>query len=427
MAVAEVPFDLVEVKLAAPSARPGTVAKADVIARLCASPLPFATVVAPAGYGKTTLLARWAEADPRPFAWVALDGRDDDAVVFLRYIAAAIHRVEPLAPEVFDALVRPGRIDLVDARPAPRERAGRARATAGARARRPARGREPVLPRRARRAVRVRPGRLADRDREQGGAGAAARPLADAGIGCTRSAWRISGSTSRRPGCCSKRRGRRARRDRARRPDRADGGLAGRSLPRGAVDAGRGAEPGECRGLHRRRPVRVRVLPPRAPVPAAGGRGAVPQAHVGARAHVRRPLRRRARDDAGRRRRSSRSSARTASSCRSTGEASGTATTTCSASCCATSSSAASRTSWPRSTRRAMAWCIANDLPEAAVRLRTGRGRDGDRRRAGRPARTDAPLRRPPGDPRGVARAGSTTTTWCGTPRSPSSAPGCAR
>ena len=108
MAVAEVPFDLVGVKLAGPSARPGTVAKADAIARLCASTLPFATVVAPAGYGKTTLLAKWAEADPRPFAWVALDGRDDDAVVFLRYIAAAIHGVEPIPAEVFEALSGPG-------------------------------------------------------------------------------------------------------------------------------------------------------------------------------------------------------------------------------------------------------------------------------------------------------------------------------
>ena len=108
MPVADVPFDLMEVKLAAPLTRPGTVAKADVIARLCASPAPFAAVVAPAGYGKTTLLAGWAEADPRPFAWVALDGRDDDAVVFLRYIAAAIHGVERLSPAVFDALSGPG-------------------------------------------------------------------------------------------------------------------------------------------------------------------------------------------------------------------------------------------------------------------------------------------------------------------------------
>jgi LuxR family transcriptional regulator, maltose regulon positive regulatory protein len=107
-AVAGVPFDLVEVKLAAPLTRPGTVAKTSLIARLRTSVAPFATVVAPAGYGKTTQLAKWAEADPRPFAWVALDGRDDDALVFMRYIAAAIHGVEPLPPAVFEALSGPG-------------------------------------------------------------------------------------------------------------------------------------------------------------------------------------------------------------------------------------------------------------------------------------------------------------------------------
>ena len=74
MSVAEVPFDLVEVKLAAPQARAGTAVKAEAVARLRDSPAPCVSVVAPAGYGKTTLLARWAEADPRPFAWVALDG-----------------------------------------------------------------------------------------------------------------------------------------------------------------------------------------------------------------------------------------------------------------------------------------------------------------------------------------------------------------
>ena len=82
--------------------------KTDAVARLTAASAPFATVVAPAGYGKTTLLAKWAEADSRPFAWVALDGRDDDAVVLLRSIAAAIDRVEPLSPDVFDALSGPG-------------------------------------------------------------------------------------------------------------------------------------------------------------------------------------------------------------------------------------------------------------------------------------------------------------------------------
>jgi LuxR family maltose regulon positive regulatory protein len=60
MSVTAAPFDLVEAKLAAPLARPHTVAKKDAIARLRATNVPVATVVAPAGYGKTTLLAQWA-------------------------------------------------------------------------------------------------------------------------------------------------------------------------------------------------------------------------------------------------------------------------------------------------------------------------------------------------------------------------------
>jgi LuxR family maltose regulon positive regulatory protein len=111
MVVEKAPFGLAEAKLSAPLARPGSVAKTDVIADLCRSRSRLVTVVAPAGYGKTTLLADWAEADPRPFAWVALDRRDDDPVVLLRYIAGAMHRLEPLPPEVFDALSGGGTSD----------------------------------------------------------------------------------------------------------------------------------------------------------------------------------------------------------------------------------------------------------------------------------------------------------------------------
>jgi LuxR family maltose regulon positive regulatory protein len=106
--VPETSFALVETKLAAPKVRAGTVVKTEVIRRLRTSGAHVATVVAPAGYGKTTLLAHWARVDPRPFAWVALDGRDDAGLMFLRYVAAALHRVEPLGPEVFDALSGPG-------------------------------------------------------------------------------------------------------------------------------------------------------------------------------------------------------------------------------------------------------------------------------------------------------------------------------
>jgi LuxR family maltose regulon positive regulatory protein len=66
------------------------------------------SVVAPAGYGKTTLLSQWAESDRRSFAWVSLDERDNDPKVLLTYIAEALDHVEPVGQRVFDALASPG-------------------------------------------------------------------------------------------------------------------------------------------------------------------------------------------------------------------------------------------------------------------------------------------------------------------------------
>ena len=61
------------------------------------------SVCAPAGYGKTTLLAQWAAADERPFAWVSLDNRDNDPAVFLTYLAGATDRIERVGAAVFSA------------------------------------------------------------------------------------------------------------------------------------------------------------------------------------------------------------------------------------------------------------------------------------------------------------------------------------
>ena len=41
----------------------------------------IATIVAPAGYGKTTLLAQWAERTRRQVLWVDLEPEDDDAEI----------------------------------------------------------------------------------------------------------------------------------------------------------------------------------------------------------------------------------------------------------------------------------------------------------------------------------------------------------
>ena len=67
------------------------------------------SVVAPAGFGKTTLLGHLAERDERSFAPVALDERDNDPVVLLRYVAGALDRVTHVPRSVFEALSTPGR------------------------------------------------------------------------------------------------------------------------------------------------------------------------------------------------------------------------------------------------------------------------------------------------------------------------------
>jgi LuxR family maltose regulon positive regulatory protein len=51
---------------------------------------PLAVLVAPAGYGKTTLLADWAERDRRPFAWMTADDGDNDGVRFVAKVSRAL-------------------------------------------------------------------------------------------------------------------------------------------------------------------------------------------------------------------------------------------------------------------------------------------------------------------------------------------------
>jgi LuxR family maltose regulon positive regulatory protein len=103
------PFELVVSKLRGSSARAGTVRRSLLIERLArGDPRPVVRVVAPAGYGKTTLLAQWAERNGQAFAWVSLDERDNDPRVLLTYVAEALNAVEPIGQRVFDALAYPG-------------------------------------------------------------------------------------------------------------------------------------------------------------------------------------------------------------------------------------------------------------------------------------------------------------------------------
>ena len=70
--------------------------------------MPVVFLSAGPGWGKTTLLAQWASRSQRPVAWVSVDEKDNDPIVLLTYIAAALDRVSPLDPAVFDAMASPG-------------------------------------------------------------------------------------------------------------------------------------------------------------------------------------------------------------------------------------------------------------------------------------------------------------------------------
>ena len=66
------------------------------------------SIIAPAGYGKTTLLREWADRQPHP-AYVSIDARDNDPMVLISCIATALDRVESMDPAVMSLFASPGR------------------------------------------------------------------------------------------------------------------------------------------------------------------------------------------------------------------------------------------------------------------------------------------------------------------------------
>jgi LuxR family maltose regulon positive regulatory protein len=92
------PFWLARTKIQPPSTRHDTIARPQLLARLRAAMLDarLTLISAPAGYGKTTLLASFAASQPDlALAWLSLDEDDNDPARFLTALIAATQRLSP--------------------------------------------------------------------------------------------------------------------------------------------------------------------------------------------------------------------------------------------------------------------------------------------------------------------------------------------
>ncbi len=104
----QVGFELLESKFHPPTPRPGIVTRAAMVDRLATARAQVVTVVAPPGYGKTTVLAQWAERVGARVAWVSCDDGDNDPVVLLSALAVALDRIEPVDQTIFGVLASSG-------------------------------------------------------------------------------------------------------------------------------------------------------------------------------------------------------------------------------------------------------------------------------------------------------------------------------
>jgi len=92
------PTPLLQTKLYIPQPHPNLVPRPHLVGRLeegLRQGRRLTLVSAPAGFGKTTLLAAWARDCGKPVAWLSLDESDNDPVRFLAYLVAALQRIEP--------------------------------------------------------------------------------------------------------------------------------------------------------------------------------------------------------------------------------------------------------------------------------------------------------------------------------------------
>ncbi len=89
---------LLSTKLFLPQVRAGRVQRERLLSRLDALLNPAASIgliSAPAGFGKTSLLAEWIHRTGKDSAWLSVDAGDNHAGSFIKYLCAALERARP--------------------------------------------------------------------------------------------------------------------------------------------------------------------------------------------------------------------------------------------------------------------------------------------------------------------------------------------
>lgn len=90
---------MLELKTTPPVLRSSLVERSGLLSTLTGSTSPVVLLVAPAGYGKTTILAQYADRADRPVAWLNLDEGDDDPTVLLSSMGHALTKAALIAGE----------------------------------------------------------------------------------------------------------------------------------------------------------------------------------------------------------------------------------------------------------------------------------------------------------------------------------------
>lgn len=89
-------LQLARIKFSPPNLTEELVRRPRLLQRLDAGiQCPVTLIAAPAGYGKSTLLASWLNKAPLPAAWLSLDEDDNDLNLFAAYLVAAIRTIFP--------------------------------------------------------------------------------------------------------------------------------------------------------------------------------------------------------------------------------------------------------------------------------------------------------------------------------------------